>query len=60
MYEIALLRSQIQSDFDNISAELLYDVIHDGEYRRTWDSAMLDGYEICAVSYNSDIGYYLS
>ncbi|CAF3641105.1 unnamed protein product [Rotaria sp. Silwood1] len=49
---------RIQSDFHDISAELLYDVIHDGEYRSTWDTAMIEGYEICAVSHNSDIGYY--
>ncbi|CAF3119681.1 unnamed protein product [Rotaria sp. Silwood2] len=49
---------RIQSDFSDISAELLYDVIHDGQYRSTWDTAMIEGYELCAVSYNSDIGYY--
>ena len=33
--------------------------IHDGEYRPTWDSAMVEGHEICSVAPNSDIGYYL-
>jgi len=49
---------RIQSEFGNISGELLYDVIHDGEFRSTWDTSMLEGYELCTVSPNSDIGYY--
>ncbi|CAF4114614.1 unnamed protein product [Rotaria magnacalcarata] len=49
---------RVQSEYSNISAELLYDVIHDGDYRPTWDTAMLEGYELCAVTHNSDIGYY--
>jgi hypothetical protein len=35
-------------------------VIHDGQYRSAWDTAMLEGYEICSVLPNSDIGYYSS
>lgn len=52
--------SKVQSEFTGISAELLYDVIHDGQFRSTWDTAMLEGYEICSVLPNSDIGYYSS
>lgn len=51
--------SKIQTDLNGISADLIYDVIHDGKYRSTWDTAMLNGYEICTVTPNSDIGYYL-
>ncbi|CAF1013010.1 unnamed protein product [Rotaria sordida] len=49
---------RVQSDFSDISADLLYDVIHDGQYRSIWDTNMLEGYELCAVLHNSDIGYY--
>jgi hypothetical protein len=55
-----LLFLKVQSEFSGISGELLYDVIHDGQYRPTWDTAMLEGYEICSVLPNSDIGYYSS
>ncbi|CAF0723494.1 unnamed protein product [Didymodactylos carnosus] len=48
----------VRSEFNGISAEILYDVIHDAQYRTQWDTAMLDGYELCSVSPNSDIGYY--
>jgi len=49
---------RVQSEFSGVTADVLYDVIHDSQYRSTWDNAMLEGYEICTVSPNSDIGYY--
>ncbi|UJR36852.1 hypothetical protein I4U23_029565 [Adineta vaga] len=49
---------RVQSEFTGISGELLYDVLHDGQFRSTWDTAMLECYEICYVLPNSDIGYY--
>ena len=49
---------KVRSEFPDISAELLYDVVHDGQYRSTWDTAMLECYELCSVLPNSDIGYY--
>lgn len=42
----------------DVSSEILYDVLHDGPYRAVWDSTMLECYDICRVSVNSDIGYY--
>ncbi|CAF1234430.1 unnamed protein product [Adineta ricciae] len=49
---------RVQSEFKDISADLLYDVLHDGSYRAKWDSTMLESNDICIVSPNSDIGYY--
>jgi len=50
----------VRSEFIDIKAETLYDVLHDPEYRKTWDITMIEGYEICAINPNNDIGYYAS
>lgn len=46
--------------FSNVSAQLLYDVLHDPEYRSVWDHMMIDGYEAYRVCANSSIDYYSS
>ena len=38
----------------------MYDVLHDGDYRRCWDENMVDCYEICQLDRCNDIGYYSS
>jgi len=51
---------QIQGVFSDVTAETMYDVIHDPVYRKTWDTQIIEGYDICRVNANSDIGYYSS
>lgn len=60
-------KSNEESDFDmvkiicsfsDVSATVLYDVLHDAKYRKAWDPNVLDCFEICRVACNSDIGYY--
>lgn len=43
-----------------MSANVLYDVLHDSKYRKAWDPNVIDCFEICRVACNSDIGYYSS
>lgn len=49
---------KIKAEFNDVNGNILYDVLHDGDYRSTWDDRMIEGYEICYVTLNSDIGYY--
>ncbi|TNN50816.1 PCTP-like protein [Liparis tanakae] len=42
----------------DVSAATMYDVLHDGSYRKTWDPAMLDSFDIARLSANADVGYY--
>jgi len=36
----------------------MYDVLHDSEYRREWDSNVIDTHDIAQVAVNADVGYY--
>ncbi|XP_068446610.1 START domain containing 14 [Clinocottus analis] len=42
----------------DVSAATMYDVLHDGSYRKSWDPAMLDSFDIARLSANADVGYY--
>lgn len=49
---------KVEGEYPDVSADVLYDVLQDGVYRKTWDPKVIDSYEICQVNFNSDIGYY--
>lgn len=51
---------QIQVGYSDVAANTLYDVLHDPHYRKSWDPYILEGFDICRISPNSDIGYYAS
>ncbi|XP_040031569.2 START domain-containing protein 10 [Gasterosteus aculeatus] len=42
----------------DVSAETLYDVLHDTSYRKKWDSNMIETYDIGRLTANADVGYY--
>ncbi|XP_061690406.1 START domain-containing protein 10 isoform X2 [Syngnathoides biaculeatus] len=42
----------------DVRAETLYDVLHDTNYRKKWDSNMMDTYDIGRLTVNADVGYY--
>lgn len=42
----------------DISAETMYDVLHDIDYRRKWDSNVIETFDIGKLTVNADVGYY--
>ncbi|XP_029439678.1 START domain-containing protein 10-like isoform X3 [Rhinatrema bivittatum] len=42
----------------DVSAETLYDVLHDTPYRKKWDTNMIETYDIGRLTVNADVGYY--
>ena len=46
------------AEFKNVKPEVLYDALHDAEYRTTWDTGMIEGYNLVHLDANNDVGYY--
>jgi len=42
----------------NIKPSVLYDVLHDADYRKEWDETMDEGYCIQQIDAHNDVGYY--
>lgn len=42
----------------DVPAATMYDVLHDNQYRKTWDLTMSESYDIARLSANADVGYY--
>ncbi|ETE61383.1 PCTP-like protein, partial [Ophiophagus hannah] len=45
-------------DCKEASAETLYDVLHDIEYRKKWDTNVIETFDIGKLTVNADVGYY--
>lgn len=41
-----------------MAAETLYDVLHDIEYRKKWDTNVIETFDIGKLTVNADVGYY--
>ena len=57
---LLLLYLQVSKTFQDVSAAVTYDVLHDAAYRKKWDRMMVEGYELCKVNWTNDISYYQS
>eukprot|EP01118_Nematostelium_gracile_P002253 TRINITY_DN12492_c0_g1_i1.p1 TRINITY_DN12492_c0_g1~~TRINITY_DN12492_c0_g1_i1.p1 ORF type:complete len:240 (-),score=60.57 TRINITY_DN12492_c0_g1_i1:83-748(-) len=44
--------------YPDIEALVLYDVLHDPDYRKVWDDKMIDGHCIEQIDKTNDVGYY--
>lgn len=42
----------------DVPGETMYDVLHDIEYRRKWDSNVIETFDIGKLTVNADVGYY--
>ncbi|XP_040509964.1 START domain-containing protein 10 [Gallus gallus] len=42
----------------DVAAATLYDVLHDSDYRRRWDSNVIHSFDIGRLTANADVGYY--
>jgi len=51
-------RIRMYAHMVGLSADTLYDVLHDAEYRKVWDLNMAEGYTITLLDSYNDIGYY--
>lgn len=49
---------QCRMECCDVPAETLYDVLHDIEYRKKWDSNVIETFDIARLTVNADVGYY--
>ncbi|TGZ73370.1 hypothetical protein CRM22_001558 [Opisthorchis felineus] len=50
--------NQVIASLPDVSADVMYDTLHDSIYRGSWDKTMKEGHEICRISPNSVIDYH--
>jgi len=49
---------KVRTHYTDIPASVLYDVLHDHEYRATWDPNMIEGKVIVQLDSTNEVGYY--
>lgn len=55
-YSLNMLK--ILANFEDCHPDTLFDVLFDPDYRKVWDSHMLQSREIGILNVNNDVGYY--
>ncbi|KAL0629584.1 START domain-containing protein 10 [Plecturocebus cupreus] len=53
-----ILDNMCRMECRDVPAETLYDVLHDIEYRKKWDSNVIETFDIARLTVNADVGYY--
>uniref|UniRef100_A0A3B3QKJ2 START domain-containing protein 10 n=1 Tax=Paramormyrops kingsleyae TaxID=1676925 RepID=A0A3B3QKJ2_9TELE len=56
--EKSLHKIKCQMVCKDVPTETMYDVLHDTEYRRKWDSNVIETFDIGKLTVNADVGYY--
>lgn len=51
-------RIKCQMVCKDVSAETMYDVLHDTDYRSSWDPNVIETFDIGRLTVNADVGYY--
>jgi len=49
---------KLEATCRNLKPKTVYDMLHDPEYRKEWDSNMLEGFNLCRCAPYADIGVY--
>ena len=59
-FKLNIFRLQVRTIFTDLSPSLLYDVLHDPDYRNVWDKNMETSVDVARINPCNDIGYYAS